>query len=129
MSPVREPVPNDLIFATDLVRSLRASGVVVHSVRHSIWNGFFNATQKAAWIETDLGIVDVVFFPTKADAQGIRITPADNAAEGRFHYMVQEKPSSAAKLVDASRPLYFTINETQFLVTESRELDKVVKEL
>ena len=102
---------------------------MVHSVRHSTWNGFFNASEKAAWIETDRGIVEVVFFPTKADAERIRITPVDNAAAGRFRYMIQETPSNVARVVDGNRPLFFTIKDAQFLVTSSRELDMVVKRL
>ena len=53
---------------------LNSKGVTVQSVHSSKLNGFFRGLKKAAFFRTDKGVVEVIFFPEPAGAEGVRAT-------------------------------------------------------
>ena len=70
---VSDLVPADLGFAKEFVQFLVASGWTVQPVRPSKLNGFFRETKKAAWIDTDKGILEVVFFTRFVKSHNSRV--------------------------------------------------------
>jgi hypothetical protein len=112
-------VPQDLSFATDLVKLLGSSGLVVKKVAPSVYASFFKQSNKAALIETDFGTVDVVFFP-KEEAANIQIT--NEQKNGQYFYNIDGKE------IQANRPFYMTMKRNLFLMTDSPALDLVMKQ-
>ncbi len=101
------------------------------AVQNSIEGALFESPNQAAWIETDQGIVDVVFFLDPAETAYIQITPFPSQTEGRYLYKVQAPPPTMAHdiTIDAAYPLYFTVQRGMFMETNSAELDKALKRI
>src|SRR5207247_5009253 len=62
-------IPDDLRHAERFIRILEAGGLVVHSLAHSHLEGSFGGQQKAAFITTDRGVVEVVVLRGAMDAE------------------------------------------------------------
>ena len=122
-------VPPDQAYVEEFVQSLTDHGVTVRSVRQSKWSGFFPDTSKAAWIKTDQGVLNVVFFATAARADQIHVTPIADAAPDGSKYEVKDDGARASRFIDARQPLYFTIANDVFVVTADPDLDQTVKEM
>ena len=124
-------VPADLAFASRLVQVLDRSGLDVLAVRGSTFMSIFQSTNEAARIETNNGIVDVVFFATPEEASRISIRQSPNASVGRFIYIIQAPPPTMLhdQRMDAAFPLYFTVGHGMFMATSSLQLDKILKQL
>jgi len=130
VSPVSDPATfdlDDLSYTTEFVGMLRDAGLDVQSVQRSVWESFFPTTNKAAWIRTNHGIADVVFFPTSVVTEPLQIILSENEAQGRYVYRVQAQSSEQS--IDANRPLYFTQYRNLFIVTDSTELDASLKRI
>jgi hypothetical protein len=124
-------IPADLVFSTPLVQWLGRSGVKVLSVRSSTYMSMFHSTDHAAWIDTNKGIVEVVFFADHTEGKYIRIIPFPDYSARRFSYIVRA-PSPIMlhdQTIDAAFPLYFTVERGMFMVTSSEELDKTLKSM
>jgi hypothetical protein len=130
MAPTAIPSPTDLAFANPLVELLRGGGLTVLSVRGSVYNGMFQSTDQAAWIQTDQGIVEAAFFPDSAEAGLIRVTPVTGEV-GRYIYKIQAPAPTLSHdvTIDAGFPLYFTVQDSMFLVTSSTGLDETLKRI
>jgi hypothetical protein len=91
----------------------------------------FQSTDKAAWIKTDEGIVDAVFFVDPAEARQIHVTQYPNKTAGRYIYTIQAPPPTLLhdQTIDAAFPLYFTVEQGMFMETSSAELDKTLKRI
>ena len=129
--PTTVPFSSGLAFATPLIRTLNQSGIHVLSVRDSTFASMFPSTHEAAWIETDKGIVDVLFFATPEEASHISITESPNSPAGRFSYIIQA-PSPTLQhdqTIDAAFPLYFTVGHGMLMVTSSQQLNEELKHL
>lgn len=124
-------IPTDLSFVAPLVQKLHQSGLEVLSVRGSTFASMFPSTHEAAWIETDQGIVDVVFFANRDEASNISITPSPTAPGGRFVYVIHASSPTLLKdqTIDAAFPLYFTLGHGMFMATSSRQFDETLKRL
>lgn len=122
-------VPPDQAYAEEFVQSLADYGVAVHSVRQSKWNSFFPDTSDAAWIHTDQGVLNVVFFQTAARTDQIQVTPIADAPPDRSKYEVKDDGVRASRSIDAGQPLYFTIANDVFVVTSDPDLDETVKDM
>ncbi len=90
----------------------------------------FLSTDKAAWIKTDEGTVEAVFFDDPAEVEQIRATPLASEA-GRYKYKLQAPAPTLSQdvTIDAAFPLYFTMQHGVFLVTSSTELDETLKRI
>src|SRR5260370_9676560 len=87
-------VPADLAFARPLVQLLVDSGWAVQPVRPSKLNGFFLATNKAAWIDTDKGILEVIFFYNPARVDQIQITEGRSDIASYHKYVIKSPPAT-----------------------------------
>ena len=114
-------VPADLAFAKPLVQLLVDSGWAVQPVRPSKLNGFFLATNKAAWIDTDKGILEVIFFDNPAQVVQIQITEGRSAIAS-YHKYVIKTPTETRRMEGSAT--YFTKHSNMLIVT----IDARVKE-
>ena len=114
-------VPADLAFAKPLVQLLVDSGWAVQPVRPSKLNGFFLATNKAAWIDTDKGILEVIFFDNPARVDQIQITEGRSAIAS-YHKYVIKTPTETRRMEGSAT--YFTKHSKMLIVT----IDARVKE-
>jgi hypothetical protein len=123
-------VPTDLAFSMPLVEVLSRSGLRILSVQSSTFMSMFSTTDKAAWIQTDRGILDAVFFASPAEAARIHIS-LSKGEEGRFLYTLEAPPPTLAQdvTIDAAFPLYFTVESGILMVTSSAELDQALKRI
>lgn len=124
-------VPADLAFSTALVQRLSRSGLAVLSVQGSTYAAMFPSTGKAAWIRTDQGILDAVFFDDPAAAGQIHVTQSPGSTGGRFLYILRASPPVLLhdQTIDAAFPLYFTTAPGMFLLTGSAPLDRSLKRI
>jgi hypothetical protein len=83
-------VPRDLEFATPFVQKLSDSGLKVLAVRYSKFNGGILSTTRAAWVKTDKGIVEVLFFETTAEVEKIQITEVEGSTSNYHKYTVTD---------------------------------------
>jgi hypothetical protein len=75
-------------------------------VQPSTFNGFFRETKKAAYIETDKGILEVVFFDTNAAVEHIQITEAARGAPSSHVYVI--KSADTTQRTEGAGATYFT---------------------
>ncbi len=134
LQPLRSteiPIPTDLDHAHALVQSLSEAGIAVLSVQHSVEGSLFQSANQAAWIKTDIGVADAVFFLDPAETEHIQVTPLQSQEMGRYLYKVQAPPPTMlqAVTIDAAYPLYFTVGRGMFIETNSAELDKALRPL
>ena len=70
-------VPPTLSFANGFVQTLSDSGWSIERVGVSIYNGGMAGTTKAAWIKTDKGVLEVLFYETSAEVEKIQLEEND----------------------------------------------------
>ena len=122
--------PNDVAYADAIAfaQYLNTHGVTVQSVHGSKLGGMFRGVEKAAFIRTDKGIVEIVFFPGPMDAERIRVTYTKNAIQIVPHKYVIEQPiTHDTKTIEAAYPVYFTLHKNWFIETSESELDAILK--
>lgn len=129
-SPTEIALPADLSRASTMLRWMASSGLRILSVQHSLIGAYFHPNQ-AAYIETDRGIVEIVFFfdPTETDHIVVTLLPNDDRA--RYPYKIQAAPPimSHDVRIDAQDPIYFTVERGMFIQTYTPELDQTVKRI
>jgi hypothetical protein len=116
-------VPNDLAFAKSFVQLLVDSGWAVQPVRPSKLNGFFLQTNKAAWIDTDKGIMEVVFFDNEADVEQIQITQE----RSNLHIYTLKTPTETQRMEGSAT--YFTKHGNMLIVTIDAHLNDALNQL
>jgi hypothetical protein len=122
---VSDLVPAELNFAKEFVQFLVNSGWTVQPVRPSKLNGFFIETKKAAWIDTDKGIMEVIFFDNEADVQQIQITEETDIRS--YHKYVLKTPTETRR-IEASAT-YFTKHRNMLIVTIDGQLNEALNQL
>ena len=129
--PTKVVIPSDLAFSTPLVQALSQSGLNILSVQSSTYMAMFASTDKAAWIETNEGIVEAVFFANSAEVEQIHIAEQINQSESQYRYTIQAPAPTLLhnQMIDATYPLYFTTKNDMLLITSSEELDKTLKHI
>lgn len=117
-------VPSDLSFATPLVQSLSDSGWSIQAVRHSKFNGGVLWTTKAAWVKTDKGIFEVVFYETVSDVEQIQIKE-DSDSTPAYHKYTVTRANESHPFVGRF-PVYFTKYRTMMIVTHDGKLNDAI---
>ncbi len=123
------PIPTGLDRARALVQWLSDGGITVLSVRNSKEGALFQSANQAAWILTDKGIADAVFFIDPAETEHIQVTPLQRQEAGRYLYKVQAPAPTMLqpRTIDAAFPLYFQVRNGMFIETTSAELDQALR--
>src|SRR5207245_6037518 len=127
--------PTDTAYtdAMQFSRFLNQHNIAVKSIHRSKLESFFRSVNKAAFFETDKGILEVIFFPDnqaeKVSAMERR-TPND---EGERNYIYsfrgQPQPNPPADIFIAGRPMYFITHGGWFIVTLNETTSNAVKSL
>lgn len=113
-------VADDLSFAKDFVQSLSDAGWKIQEVSPSKFNGFFADSRQAAFIRTDKGIVEAVFFQSKADVEQIQVSEEQTGDLQHHRYVVQKLPATNQRIEGGA--CYFTKYRNAFIITIDREL-------
>src|SRR5581483_6551425 len=131
IAPQPAPIRADLSFSSSLVQRLSNGGLTIQSVQASKWNGMFQSTNKAVWIETDMGILEAVFFADSTEAKEIRVASVPNKVAWRYAYEIQAPPPTLTHDVtlDLAFPMYFATRENMFLITDSADLYEALKHI
>ena len=114
-------VPAELSYAKEFVQFLNDSGWSIQTVQPSKFNGFFRETKKAAYIETDKGVLEVVFFDTNAAVEHIQITEAARGAPNNHVYVI--KYADTTQRTEGAGATYFTKYRNMFIITIDRDLN------
>jgi hypothetical protein len=123
---VSQLVPADLSYAKDFVQFLSDSGWSVQGVHRSKFESFFRETNKAAYLETERGIFEVVFFDQDADVEQIRVSEEQGASANHHKYTVQT-PKTNRRIEGGV--CYFTKRRKMFIITSDRELNDALDRL
>ncbi len=131
IQPTQAAIPTDVAFSIPLVQELSRSGLNIVSVQGSTYMAMFQSTHKAVWIQTNEGVVEAVFFANSAEVEQIHIAEQTNEAEGRYLYTIQAPAPTLLQdqTIDAAFRLYFTGKNDMLLITNSKELDKILKHI
>jgi hypothetical protein len=113
-------VPPDLTFAAAFVQSLSDSGWDVQAVRHSKFNGGLFGTTKAAWVKTDKGIFEVVFFEKADEVEQIQIREEQDSTPSRHRYTVT--CATGNHPWEGRLPVYFTKHGILLIISHDRQL-------
>lgn len=123
---VSYPVPAELGYAKEFVRFLSDSGWSVEAVYPSKFNSFFRETAKAAFIKTEKGDIEVVFFNNDDDVMQIEVSEEQSKASRYYKYSVRT-PMTKQRIEGAA--CYFTKHRNMFIITTDRELSDALKRL
>ncbi len=125
-SSILKPADSSYVEAMEFAQFLNGQGIKVNSVHASKLNGFFRTLEKAAFLRTEKGVVEVVFFPEPLGAEKVKLT--EHREKGRYVYTFEGQPSpEPGDGIDASRPMYFLMHGKWFIVTETEDLYNALK--
>ncbi|MDQ3907725.1 MAG: hypothetical protein M3268_05210 [Acidobacteriota bacterium] len=83
-------------------------------MHRSNFESFFRETHRAAYIETDKGVLEAIFFDRDADVEQIRVSEEPMRDAGYHEYVVQT-PKTTRKIAGAAS--YFTKRRNVFITT------------
>ena len=116
-------VPADLGFAKEFVQLLSDSGWQVQAVRPSKFNGFFRETNRAAWIETDKGTLEVVFFDNDTAVEQMQISEEQKRAPDYHTYVV--RTAKTTQRIEGG-VAYFTKHRSMLIMASDRDLNEAL---
>jgi len=114
-------VPVELGHAKEFVQFLSDSGWSIQHVYRSKHESFFRETNKAAYIETDQGILEVVFFDTNAAVERIQIIEEPSTIPNNHFYLI--KSATTTQRTGGFGATYFTKYRNMFIITIDRDLN------
>jgi hypothetical protein len=120
-------VPADLSFAKDFVQTLSDAGWEIREVSNSKFNGFFPDTEKSAYIETDKGVIEAIFFQSKADVEQIQVSEVKDKSSGYHGYTVRKPPATNQRIEGGD--CYFKKYRNVFVITSDREANDALNQL
>jgi hypothetical protein len=124
---VPHPVPDELSFAKDFLQSLVDAGWTVREVRNSKFNSFFRDTGKAAFIRTERGVVEAVFFESEAEVEQISVSE-QQTGDLRYRRYIVRKPPLTNQRIEGGASCYFTKHRNVFIITTDPDLNDALKE-
>ncbi|MFN2492304.1 MAG: hypothetical protein ABR501_05400 [Pyrinomonadaceae bacterium] len=113
-------VPDDVSFAKGFVQFLSDAGWQVNTVRPSKFNGFFHETDRAAWIQTVKGTLEVVFFDSDATVAQILISENGGRQSDDPKYIIQT--SKTSQRIEGA-VTYFTKHRNMLIITIDHDLN------
>ena len=119
---VSQLVPPTLSFANNFVQTLSDSGWSIERVGLSIYNGGMAGTTKAAWIKTDKGVLEVLFYETSAEVEKIQLKENDDSTPNYHKYTVRWPNTDRANGFEGRLPVYFTKYRTMLIISYDRSL-------
>jgi hypothetical protein len=122
-------VPPTLNFANSFVQTLSDSGWSIKRVGLSIYNGGMGGTTKAAWIKTDKGVLEVLFYETSAEVKRIRLKENDDSTPNYHKYTVRWPNTHRPSGFEGRLPVYFTKYGTILIISYDRDLADALDKL
>lgn len=123
-SRTKVPIPADMAFVAPFVERMEKAGLRVIEVRPSVYESFFAQFHKAAWIRTDLGIVDLVFFDDEASAGAVHVR--ESTAQGPSY---EVRVGEWQRVIKNDKPFYFITRGNVWVVTQSKDLSDAIEGL
>jgi len=120
-------ISKDLSFAKDFVQALSDADWEIQEVRHSKFNSFFADSRNAAFIRTDKGVVEAVFFQSKDDVEQIRVSEEPTEDSNIHRYTIQKLPKTNQRM--EGRYWHFTKYRNAFVITIDREAHEALSRL
>ena len=108
---------------------LEQAGVPVQELLSSMLGSMFEGENNAVFVRTALGVVEIAVLPGAMEAEQISITYTRNASTVVPHRYVLKGPRlrSEGELMDVAYPMYFTLHQNWFIMTDEPHLDDVLK--
>ena len=121
--------PSDIAYADamEFARFLNEHGFTVRSVHRSKLEGFFRGVNRAAFLRTDKGIVEVILFSEPGGAEKIQVIERNRAGRYIYSFLGQPDPKPG-DVIDASRPVYFIKHRNWLIVIHDQKIDKALKQ-
>jgi hypothetical protein len=121
-------VPLELSEAAEFVTLLQRAGVVVQEVKLGS-SKFFEESEQAVFILTNLGMLEVEIFKIEKGAESITVTYGKNSDSAMAHsYEISRPKGNKVGWTASSTPLFFTMHDKWFIKTWSARLDVLIKE-
>ena len=120
-------VPSSLTFATQFVQTLSDAGWIIEQVAGSKFNGGMMGTEKAAWVKTDRGVLEVLFFENREEVQQIQIKEEADSTPTYHKYTVTR--GSESHPWQGRLPVYFTKYRTMLIVSCDQRLADALNKL
>ena len=117
-SSLLRPTDSSYPEAMKFAEFLREHSFKVESLHRSKLEGFFRGVPKAAFIRTDKGVVEVIFFADPGSAEKVETTERMNQGRYIYTFSGQPQPDLASDKIDAAYPIYFVTHDNQFIVTQ-----------
>lgn len=113
--------------AMKFAQLLREHGFTVRSVHRSKMESFFKGLNKAAFIRTDKGVIEVIFFDDPTGAEKVQVL--EQWQDERYIYSFQGQPQpNTGDRMNAAYPVYFIAHHNLFMVTNEPELGTALKQ-
>jgi hypothetical protein len=122
-------VPPALSFANGFVQTLSDSGWSIERVSLSIYNGGMAGTTRAAWIKTDKGVLDVLFYETSAEVEKIELKENDDSTPSYHKYTVRWPNTDRLSGFEGRLPVYFTKYRTMLIMSYDRSVADALNKL
>jgi hypothetical protein len=103
---------------------LNEKGIKFLSLHRSKLNGMWPGLTKAAFFKTEMGVVEVIFFPEPVGAENVIVT--ERRADGRYLYSFSGYPALVGGF-DGNQPMYFLMHRNWFIVPGKEELYQALK--
>jgi hypothetical protein len=128
-SDTTQSIPSELSHSIEFVQFLQKAGVKVEQVLRSKLEGFLGNENKAAFIRTDKGVVQVVIFPGEQDAERVTVTYSKSSHQNVPHiYVINgEVINGRRETINAAYPIYITLHKKWLIDTSVCELDETIK--
>ena len=112
--------------AMKFAQLLREHGFTVRSVHRSKMEGFFKGLNKAAFIRTDKGVVEVIFFDDPAGAEKVQVL--EQREDERYIYSFNGQPQPKRNdWFSSSHPVYFITHQNYLMLTSEKDLAASLK--
>ena len=115
-------VPAELSYAKEFVQFLNDSGWSIEAIYPSKFNGFFRETNKAAFIKTDRGIIEVVFFDKDAEVEQVQVSEEQSKIP-RYHKYKIQTPMTQQSIEGAAT--YFKKYRNMFIIVHGELNDEL----
>jgi hypothetical protein len=121
--------PKDVAYAEAMqfAQSLRQQGFTVQSIHRSKMESFFSGLPKAAFLRTDKGVIEVIFFDEPTGAEKVRVI--EQRQGNRYLYAFEGQPHpQPGERIDAGHPTYFIPYRNWFMVVTDKELASALQQ-
>ena len=113
--------------AIQFAEALQQQGFTVQSIHRSKMEGFFSGLPKAAFLHTDKGVVEVIFFDEPTGAERVRVI--EERQGNRYLYAFEGQPNpQPGERIDAGYPIYFIPYRNWFMVVTEKELASALQQ-